>query len=252
MATALARIPVRAGIDSGGRGFAYTVPVAIDPADELHEAQIYLKVVGALCGRELHAEANLPVDAGARASVRARLRAAGIGAPFIVAHPGGGSNPGTTLASKRYPPAQLAGILAALAAEYRAELLLIGGAGDATLVAAVADALPLPATALVGELSLPEVGALARQALVYIGNDSGLTHLAAASAARTVMFMGPTNPVRYAPFTADHLVLWQPAALPAGGARSAGNRAWDWRRDGIEPEAALEQIRAYMARARQR
>src|SRR5262249_20273075 len=42
----LAGIPVRAGIDSGGRGFALNVRVPWD--ESLHEADLYLGVAGAL------------------------------------------------------------------------------------------------------------------------------------------------------------------------------------------------------------
>lgn len=243
----LAGIPIRAGLDSDGRGFGYNLRVPVDPAAREHESEIYLRVISAIAGRAVHAYANLPVPEAAQAAVRARLAAAGIAAPFIVAHPGGGGNPGAQLPSKRYPPAQLAQVLNDLADATAAALILLGGPGDADLIQQVARSLTIPAVTMVGALDFQQIGALAADALLYIGNDTGLTHLAAASGARTVMLMGPTDPRRYAPYTPDHLALWQPVDLDAGGAANAHRAGWDWGRDGLSAEDAAARILAYLA-----
>jgi len=248
LALYLAGIPLRAGLDSGGRGFAYNLRVPIDPAAREHESEIYLKVVSAIAGRELQAAANLPVTERARAAARARLAAESIGAPFIVAHPGGGANPGAQLASKRYPPARFAAILNRVAEDRAADVILLGGPGDADLAAEVAGHLTVGSSSWVDQLSFEEIGALAADALLYIGNDTGLTHLAAASGARAVMLMGPTDPRRYAPYSPDHLALWKPVALSAGGAANAARGEWDWARDGVSVDEAVERILAFLAR----
>jgi ADP-heptose:LPS heptosyltransferase len=48
-------------------------------------------------------------------------------------------------------------------------------------------------------LPLAEVLAILSNAAGYVGNDSGITHLAAALGVRTVAVFGPTDPVLYAP-----------------------------------------------------
>ena len=247
LAILLSGIPVRAGLDSDGRGFGYNLRAPIDPAAREHESEIYLKVVSAIAGREVHAYANLPVAQAALASVRARLAEADIHAPFIVAHPGGGVNPGAQLASKRYPPAQFAEILDRVAEAKASQVILLGGPDDGALINEVAGNLRYPAHRWIGALDFKEIGALAAEALVYIGNDSGLTHLAAAGGARTVMLMGPTDPNRYAPYTPDHLALWKPVDLRSGGAAQAARGGWDWARDGVSADEAVAQILAYLA-----
>ena len=247
LALTLARIPVRAGLDSGGRGFGYNLRVAVEPGLREHEGEIYLRAVSAIAGREVHAYANLPVMAEALAAVRARLAGDGIEAPFIVAHPGGGVNPGAQAASKRYPPAQLAAVLNQVAATWQATAVLIGSADDAVLVDEVAQRLRVGWANWAGALDFQQIGALAAEALVYIGNDSGLTHLAAASGAKTVMLMGPTDPRRYAPYTSDYLVLWKPPDLRDGGAANANRGDWDWARDGVSVDEAVAQILAFLA-----
>ena len=52
----------------------------------------------------------------------------------------------------------------------------------------------------IGDVSLPVLGALASRATVYLGNDSGPSHIASASGARTVVVFGPSDERRYGPY----------------------------------------------------
>jgi ADP-heptose:LPS heptosyltransferase len=52
---------------------------------------------------------------------------------------------------------------------------------------------------VVADIDLPEVAALCRMARVFIGNDSGVSHLAAAAGAPGVVIFGPTDPMRWRP-----------------------------------------------------
>jgi len=49
------------------------------------------------------------------------------------------------------------------------------------------------------ELELEKVAALFSYSDFYLGNDSGVTHLAAALGVKTIAIFGPTDPVRWAP-----------------------------------------------------
>ena len=240
LAVYLSGIPLRAGLDSLGRGFGYNLRLPIDPSARIHESEIYLKLISAAAGREVHAYANLPVTPTAKTSIKRQLSAAAVTSPYIVAHPGGGANPGMRMDSKRYPPAQLAELLNHVTET--AAVILIGGPQDGHLAQAVAEGLAAPPVVWIDKLSFREIGALAAGARFYIGNDSGLTHLAAASGARTVMMMGPTDPRRYAPYTPDHLALWKPIELTA-----AKEQSWDWARDGFSVEDGAAAILDFLA-----
>lgn len=48
-------------------------------------------------------------------------------------------------------------------------------------------------------LSLPQVAALLRRSHLYVGNDSGVSHLAAVVGARGVVLFGPSDPAAWAP-----------------------------------------------------
>jgi ADP-heptose:LPS heptosyltransferase len=102
------------------------------------------------------------------------------------------------------------------------------------------------AVPLAGALTFAQIAALAAEARLYIGNDTGLTHLAAAAGAPTVMILGPSDPARYAPYAAHTLALWQPAALRPGGVSSGPPPAWDWARDGIDVDEAEARIAAFL------
>jgi heptosyltransferase-3 len=78
--------------------------------------------------------------------------------------------------------------------------VILGGPGPAerAMAAPLLTALP-DAIDLVGTLSLPEVAAVLQRASLFIGNDSGLMHLAAAAGAPTIGLFGPTDAATYAP-----------------------------------------------------
>jgi ADP-heptose:LPS heptosyltransferase len=81
-----------------------------------------------------------------------------------------------------------------------ARVAVLGGPGavERDMAAPVLAALP-GALDLVGRLSLPEVAAVLRRAALYVGNDSGLMHLAAAAGAPTLGLFGMSDPEQYGP-----------------------------------------------------
>ncbi|MEL6150965.1 MAG: glycosyltransferase family 9 protein, partial [Chloroflexota bacterium] len=79
-------------------------------------------------------------------------------------------------------------------------------------------------------------------AILYIGNDTGLTHYAAATYAITAMLLGPTDPARYGTYNPDTISLWKPYPLPPGGFADGAPPNWNWDTDGITPQEAASQI----------
>ena len=248
-AVALSGIPHRAGLDSAGRGFGYTVRATIDPATERHESEIYLDVPRALGIDVSGLWASVPVQPDSQAAARAVLDGLGVKPPFLLMNPAGGSNPGMIFDAKRYPPPMFATLADGLVRALDLPLVLIGASSDAPILEAVQRELPQRVPAVIGGLTLPQAAALAAEAALYVGNDTGLTHLAAASGAKTAMLMGPTSPRRYAPYTPDSLVLWKPTPIASGGVAAVNkDAAWDWARDGLLPQDAQSQILAWLQR----
>ncbi|MBM3512921.1 MAG: glycosyltransferase family 9 protein, partial [Alphaproteobacteria bacterium] len=75
-------------------------------------------------------------------------------------------------------------------------LVIVGGSEDRPALDAFADLSPI---ALIGEADLRLVAAMLKRARLFIGNDSGMAHLAAAVGAPTLALFGPTEPRNYAP-----------------------------------------------------
>jgi heptosyltransferase-3 len=81
------------------------------------------------------------------------------------------------------------------------KLVLTGGTAQAELdyVAALAEQLP-DSLNMAGCLSLAQMTALLTNAVLYIGVDTGITHLAAATNVPVIALYGPTNPVKWSPW----------------------------------------------------
>jgi heptosyltransferase-3 len=76
-----------------------------------------------------------------------------------------------------------------------------------------------------GQLSWPQIAALLAGAQVYVGPDTSITHLAAASGCPTVALYGPTDPRLWGPVPAGGLdPMW--AAAPAAGTIQRRGNVW--------------------------
>jgi ADP-heptose:LPS heptosyltransferase len=245
LAVLLSGIALRAGVDSGGRGFGYTHKAPVNPQEPRHEAEIYLSVAQAMGINTQDCYAHIPLLEADVRSIKNRLGEKGISAPYIVINPTGGQNPGMTMDSKRYPPRLLGALADRLAQYYGARLVIVGGPHDKAIVDALLAHLQTPVVTFVGDLRFGEIGALAHGAWLYVGNDTGMTHLASACGGKTVMILGPSDPVRYAPYTLDSVALWKPTLVPLGGVAQRQEREWDWERDGITVDEAFAHIVAF-------
>jgi len=98
-------------------------------------------------------------------------------------------------AAKRWDLGRFASLLDRLAADQGLAAVLLGSSGEAG-VNAEAAALTKRATVfdLSGKSSLPEVLGILSLARLFVGNDSGIGHLAAAVGTPTVTVFGPTDP----------------------------------------------------------
>lgn len=99
--------------------------------------------------------------------------------------------PGSGSPSKNWPLPRWVDLAAAVAE---------GGAPVAWIVGPAEQGLALPrgCTAWRG-LPLAELAARLSRAALYVGNDSGVSHLAAAAGCRCVVLFGPTSPALWAP-----------------------------------------------------
>ncbi len=112
-----------------------------------------------------------------------------------------GLGPTANWGEKIWPADRFVAVYRALAEQKpgaRAIVFAGPGAAERALAAPVLAAIP-DAVDLVGTLSLPEVAACMRRLKIFIGNDSGLMHIAAASGAPTLGLFGRSRADEYAP-----------------------------------------------------
>jgi heptosyltransferase-3 len=120
--------------------------------------------------------------------------------PLALIHPGSGSRHKCTSAEV------FANVIVALNQEGLCPLVLEGPADEAITVQ-LRQLLPMTPTVLRGQDLLIVAGVMAR-AQVYIGHDSGTTHLADLVGVPTIALFGPTDPNQWAP-RSEHVVVLQ-------------------------------------------
>ncbi|MCG6922248.1 MAG: glycosyltransferase family 9 protein, partial [Acidobacteria bacterium] len=118
----------------------------------------------------------------------AQEAAASLPPGFLAIHPGSGSP------AKNWPTDRFVALVHAHAGK-RPWLLVVGPADED----AAAPLCVLPGCVPVRDMPIRVLGALLGRAGLYVGNDSGVSHLAAAAGAPTLALFGPTDPAVWAP-----------------------------------------------------
>jgi len=201
----LAGCGARLALASAGRGAA-ALGLATFPVDrarhQRHDLDGALRAlgvpaVGAVPGR-------VELDGSRRVGLGLRRALAGATGPLVTLFPATRS-----LAAKRYPAAAYADVGRRLAAAGCTVVVTVGP-GEEELGHAVAAR--CGARALPTAWPLDHVAGLLAACDAAVGNDSGLTHLAALVGCRTVALFGPTDPARTAP--GSGAVLREPTGWP--------------------------------------
>jgi len=84
-------------------------------------------------------------------------------------------------------------------AKQNLSIVLVGNASDQEIASKIQKVVNTSIFSLVGKTSLLELAALMQHADVFIGNDTGLMHMAAAVGCPVLGLFGPTNPQTWGP-----------------------------------------------------
>ncbi len=214
-AAALARIPIRVGQSTDGRRFLLTHAVAPGrPRGRRHygdEMSDLARAALAACDlRDQEPDtAAVPSLPGLAARPAADL---GAGPPVWVLAPGTTYGP-----AKTWPVLHMAAFVTEAVRARGVRVLLLGDASTRSLACAIRDAASVswrdetagPAAAIdrVGRTDLLAVVDILRSAEVFVGNDSGLMHVAAALGVPTVGIFGSSSPAWTAPRGANARAL---------------------------------------------
>jgi len=131
------------------------------------------------------------------ARIQERLK----GRAYVVIHPA------AIMPTKRWEPRRFAEVARTLAAR-GFTIVVTSGPGEESVAGQLAQ--ELEGTVVLLGLTIPELAELIRGARLYIGNDSGPMHLAAAVSTPTIAVWGSSDSRRWRPWAVEHRVVQNP------------------------------------------
>jgi len=198
-----AGIPERIGYARDGRGILLTKAVRPPKPGEIpaHEQFYYLELLrraGWLDKYTAERCIALRVEQQALQNAECALVQAGAQPGKLRIAVGAGASFGS---AKCWPPIRFAEVATRLRADFDAEIILFGAAAEAGVAAAISAGMRHKPIDLTGKTSIADLPALLAQCHLFIGNDSGAMHVAAAVGLPVVAIFGPTDPAGTAPVT---------------------------------------------------
>ena len=157
----------------------------------IHQSERFLEIVGGHSGQVCKAPLTAPKAVREQAEAFLTNLGASDQRPLAMIHPGSGSG------HKCVTPAVLLPVLEGLEAEGM-QLLLLDGPADHGIVQRLLPHIARPPILLSG-LSIRLLAGVLSQVDLFLGHDSGVTHLSALLGTPTVALFGPTEPARWAP-----------------------------------------------------
>lgn len=189
---ARAGVPERIGYRGEWRGALLTRAVGLSLASGEHQVWKHLRLAEAAGAASAGApDVSWPVSAAVREAARRRLAEAGWkGGAFAAAHVASFAH-----AAKRWELERFAAVFDELAARRGLPVVLLGSAAEKSVNGEAAGlAKKARVFDLSGATSLPEALGILADAALFLGNDSGLAHLAGAAGTPSVVVFGPTDP----------------------------------------------------------
>lgn len=204
----LAGIPRRYGYATDGRRLLLSDPVPRPGRTAIsHQVQYYLEMLRPLGCEEGAKSPRLMLFREEEAAMAKRLAESGVsGAELLI-----GLNPGSTYGgAKRWLPERFAETADRLAGQSGATVLIVGARGEETLARAIAEKIQAKTVVLSGQTSVRELMAAVKRCAVFVTNDTGPMHIAAAFGVPVVAVFGPTDWRTTAPFGTGHALVRQP------------------------------------------
>jgi ADP-heptose:LPS heptosyltransferase len=117
-----------------------------------------------------------------------------------------GVNSGGDRPNRRWNPDHFATVVEELLRAYPARIVLFGGPGEEFLAKYIENHIQSPkVVSLAGKLNLNELCYIISKLDLFITNDSGPMHIAAAAGTPVVAIFGPENPMHLRPYTREAL-----------------------------------------------
>jgi heptosyltransferase-2 len=219
----LSGIPFRAGYDRDGRGWLLTHAVQVHPQiQRLHQTYYYLDLIDQLLGTPRSAlevanalsrgtgaslpmpDISIPVSPVRKEAARQRLREVGVDPQKRLV----GVNPGAHFGSaKRWLSDRFAELLDSLIGRNDADVVIFGASNELTIAQSIQAQMRRRSFILSGETRLSELIAMISACDLFITNDSGPMHLAAAVCVPTLAIFGPTDEIATGPMSRSAVLV---------------------------------------------
>ncbi len=204
-----AGIPERIGYARDARGPLLTKAIGVPREGEIakHESHYYLELLRRAGWIEASPEIpsiRLLVTEAARTAAESALRSAGARENAWRCAIAPGASYG---AAKCWPPERFALLADRLISECGADVIFFGTTGEKEIAARIRSKMKSRAISLVGETSMRDLAALFGSCSVFIGNDSGAMHVAAAAGLPVIGIFGSTDPEGTAPVTEQFTLI---------------------------------------------
>ena len=206
-----AGIPERIGYARDGRSLLLTRKIAVPKPGEIppHEQFYYLELLRRAGWIDsLPGESFITLDVAQEHRRQAEETLSSAGARRKVPHIaiGAGASYGS---AKCWPPDRFAGFVNLFRHHTDADVILFGTAAEQKVADAIAAGIEGPSISLVGKTAIADLPALLSHCQLFVGNDSGAMHVAAAVGLPVVAIFGPTDPHGTAPLTPRCTVVQQ-------------------------------------------
>lgn len=163
---------------------------------------------------------------------------------FIAVHAG------ASFEGRRWPPERFAAAISEIAGETGLDVVLVGGPDERQIAERIVAETASPVVNLVGTLSLEALLAVLEQARLFLGNESGPMHMAAAAGIPVVGLFGLTPPSQWGPVGVPSIALRPPmpckcVASDRCGQPDFGKAYCVWR---LEVKPVVDAVRELLSR----
>ena len=206
-----AGIPERIGYARDGRSLLLTKRISVPKPGEIpaHEQFYYLELlrrIGWLDALPEHTDASLHVEESQRQRAEQTLQSAGARSSVSRIAIGAGASYGS---AKCWPPDRFSDFINLFRGHTDADVILFGTPAEQSASDAIATGINGSSLSLVGKTSIADLPALLSRCHLFVGNDSGAMHVAAAVGLPVVAIFGPTDPYGTAPITPRSTLVQQ-------------------------------------------
>ena len=215
----LALTPIRCGYNRDGRGIMLNLPVRVTKEiRNLDQVEYYRNIVSSIersLEKEILKQVQNDRESGKRKewlhlSQEELQHATKILQNFNIS-PGSliiGINPGAAYGSaKRWYPERFAQVSSALVKKHKANIIIFGSQQELGIASEIEILSSVPVINMAGKTTIRGLMSLIKQCTIFITNDSGPMHIAAALAIPVIAIFGSTDPGKTGPMGDENIVI---------------------------------------------